>query len=48
MQRFIAHQNIKRFNAQLGNCPDERQRETLQQLLAAEEGKLIELMRTRR
>ena len=48
MQRFIAHENIKRFNQQLGNCPDQRQRETLEQLLAAEEGKLKELRRTRR
>jgi hypothetical protein len=48
MQRFIAHENIKRFNQQVGNCPDRRQRETLEQLLAAEMGKLNDLMRTRR
>ena len=48
MQRFIAHENIKRFNQQLGNCADQRQRETLEQLLAAEEGKLKELKRSRR
>ena len=48
MQRFIAHENIKRFNQQLGNCPDRLQRETLEQLLAIEKGKLHDLMRARR
>lgn len=43
MQRFIAHENIKRFTQQLASCSDERQRETLKQLLAAEEAKLNEL-----
>jgi hypothetical protein len=33
MYRFIASENIRRFKEQLGNCPDERQRETLKQLL---------------
>ena len=46
MQRFIANENIRRFKEQLENCPDERQKKTLEQLLLAEEGKLKELMRT--
>lgn len=48
MQRFIARENIKRFRQQLASCSDERQRETLRQLLAAEEGKLNELERAHR
>ena len=48
MQQFIANENVKRFRQQLGNSPDEQQKETLEQLLAAEEGKLKELRRIRR
>ena len=48
MQQFIANENVKRFRQQLGNSPDEQRKETLEQLLAAEEGKLKELRRTRR
>ena len=48
MHRFIANENIRRFKEQLGNCPDERLKDTLEQLLAAEQGKLRGLMRARR
>lgn len=43
MYGFIARENIKRFKEQLRNCHDERQRESLEQLLAAEEEKLEQL-----
>ena len=43
MERFIAQENIRRFKAQLGGCQDGRQRETLQQLISAEERKLMSL-----
>ena len=46
MQRFIAHENIKRFRQQLVGCTDERERETLRQLLVAEEARLKELERS--
>jgi hypothetical protein len=48
MEEFIAQENIKRFRQQLENCSDEQQRETLRQLLAAEEAKLKELGRAQR
>ena len=48
MNRFIANENIRRFKEQLVNCPDDRQKQTLEQLLIAEQGKLRELMRVRR
>lgn len=48
MHRFVANENIRRFKEQLGNCPNELQKETLEQLLVAEEGRLKEIMRTRR
>lgn len=48
MNRFIANENIRRFKEQLGNCPDERQKQTLEQLLVAEQGKLRGLRRTGR
>jgi hypothetical protein len=40
MHRFIARQNIARFEAQLKECSDETTRQTLRQLLAAEQKKL--------
>ncbi len=43
MDRFVAHENVKRFRKQLESCTDARQRETLKELLAAEEAKLREL-----
>lgn len=48
MQRFIARENVRRFRQQLESCTDERQSETLRQLLAAEEAKLNQLERTKR
>jgi hypothetical protein len=38
--RFVAHENVRRFKKQLESCTDERQRDMLKQLLAAEETKL--------
>lgn len=40
MNRFIAHENIKRFQCQLDHCTDERQRQTLEDLLRQEQAKL--------
>ena len=37
MDEFVARENIKRFQEQLKNCTDERQRATLRQLLAEHE-----------
>lgn len=48
MQRFIAREKVKRFRQQLTSCSDERQRETLRRLLAAEDAKLNELERAQR
>lgn len=47
MHRFIAHENIKRFKELLGSRSDERQRETVEKLLAAEEKKLKEIETSR-
>ena len=43
MQEFIARENIKRFKPQLEVCTDDRQRETLEKLLQAEEQRLVDL-----
>jgi hypothetical protein len=43
MERFIARENIKRFRAQLSSNPDERTKETLEKLIAAEEARLREI-----
>ncbi len=40
MDHFIERENIKRFKAQLKDCADQRQKETLQRLLTEEEAKL--------
>lgn len=40
MDTFIAEENVKRFKRQLKDCTDERQRETLRQLLIEEEARL--------
>lgn len=46
MNEFIAMENLKRFRHQLAKCSDERQRETLMELMAAEEEKLRDLDRS--
>ena len=45
MDWFIARENIARFRRQLKDCTDEHQRQTLEQLLAAEEEKLNRLLK---
>lgn len=43
MNRFIVRENVKRFQRQLNDCTDERQRQTLEELLAQEQAKLRSL-----
>ena len=43
MQEFIARENIRRFKAQLADCADPAQRETLTRLLDAERRRLNEV-----
>lgn len=43
MQEFIARENIKRLKQLLESCKDQRQRTTLEKLLADEEEHLIGL-----
>jgi hypothetical protein len=40
MERFIARENIRRFERQLESCTDETQRATLEKLLADEQARL--------
>ena len=40
MKEFVARENIKRFQAQLDSCTDQKQREVLIQLLESERRKL--------
>lgn len=47
MDKFIARENIRRFMDQLKNCTDERQRATLQELLAEYEKRLHEIASVR-
>jgi hypothetical protein len=44
MQEFIARENIRRFEAQLAECSDAEQRETLSRLLQAERQHLAEAL----
>ena len=43
MNRFLAQENVRLFQSKLNDCTDERQRETLKQLLAEEQAKLRKL-----
>jgi hypothetical protein len=43
MERFIAHENIRRFKAQFADCTDESRSVTLRKLLAKEEVHLANL-----
>ena len=43
MQEFIARENLSRWTAQLADSRDERQRETLRQLLVLERRHLRDL-----
>ena len=40
VEEFIARENIRRFEAQLATCADEKQRALLQKLLKAERERL--------
>ena len=44
MQEFIARENIRRFEAQLADCTDPQQRETLSHLLETERQRLTEAL----
>ena len=44
MQEFIARENIRRFEAQLADCTDPQQRETLSLLLETERRRLTEAL----
>jgi hypothetical protein len=43
VEKFIARENIKRFEAQLAACEDPEQRETLSRLLEQERQRLVEV-----
>ncbi len=43
MDHFVTSENVKRFKRQLSDCTDERQRETLEKLLAEAESHLAQL-----
>ena len=48
VQEFIARENIKRFEAQLAACTDDKQRETLSRLLVAEKQSLAQALAEKR
>ena len=48
MQEFIARENIRRFEAQLAECRDPEQQQTLTRLLEAERQQLAQTLAAKR